>query len=49
VLVIPSDFVSNIESVKIARTFLETEFSGEERHVRRLEKIENIERLSHES
>jgi len=48
VLVIPSDFVSDEESRKIARSFLTTEFSGEERHIKRLEKLHRIEHTTYE-
>jgi len=50
VLVIPSDYVPAELSQKIADAFLATPFSGEERHVRRLAKIAQIERtLDHEA
>ena len=43
ILVIPSDFVNETEALEIARAFLAAEFSGEERHARRIEKIAHIE------
>lgn len=43
VLVLPADFVAEEKSVKIISAFLQAEFSGEERHIRRLEKIEKYE------
>lgn len=46
VLVLPSDWIDAEKAKKIAKVFLETEFSREERHVRRLEKIERLERDS---
>lgn len=46
VLVLPSDFISNEEATEITKTFLSTDFSGEERHLRRLEKMANIERMT---
>jgi ribose 5-phosphate isomerase B len=49
VLVLPSDFVSNHDALEIAKTFLSTDFSQEERHIRRLEKVANIERMRNET
>ena len=49
VLVLPSDFISDAEAKQIAEAFLATPFSGEDRHVRRIEKMQNIERTRHES
>lgn len=40
VLAIPSDFVSFEEAENIVKTFLETKFSEEERHKRRICKLE---------
>lgn len=42
-LSIGSDFVSNEKAYELAKLFLTTPFSGEERHVRRIEKIRTIE------
>lgn len=39
VLALPSDFLSFEESKEIVKVFLETKFSGEERHIRRINKI----------
>ncbi|MBI2010538.1 MAG: RpiB/LacA/LacB family sugar-phosphate isomerase, partial [Candidatus Chisholmbacteria bacterium] len=44
VLALGGDYVSEAEAKEIVRTFLETPFSGDERHVRRLEKIMALER-----
>ena len=41
-LALPADFVNTNQAKKIVRVFLETEFSGQKRHKRRLEKIEKI-------
>ncbi|MEI6477836.1 MAG: RpiB/LacA/LacB family sugar-phosphate isomerase [bacterium] len=49
VLVMPSDFVSEEETLAMARVFLATEFSNEERHVRRLQKLHALEGGSYES
>lgn len=43
VLSIASDYLSQEEAKKIVRAWLETPFSGEERHRNRLEKIKEIE------
>lgn len=43
VLSLPSDFVNFEEVSVLVKVFLETKFSGEERHRRRIEKIKNIE------
>lgn len=48
VLVLPSDFVSVDETKEIVDVFLSTPFSGEERHIRRLEKLHNIEHTRYE-
>lgn len=48
VLVLPADFVSQDEALSITEAFLSTQFSGEERHVRRLEKLHNIEHVRYE-
>ena len=49
VLVLPSDFITDQESLSICRAFLATPFSNEERHVRRIEKIQNIEKRNYAS
>lgn len=43
VLALPADFASLDELKKIARTWLTTEFSGAERHARRVEQIRKLE------
>lgn len=43
VLVLPSDWLVGEAAADIARTWLEASFSAEERHVRRLEKINEVE------
>lgn len=43
VLALPADYVSIDEAKELVRTFLETSFSGDERHVRRLGKVAAIE------
>ena len=43
VLAIPSDYVDYSELMEIADAFLETSFSGAERHQRRLEKVAKVE------
>lgn len=42
VLSLGADYTSQDEVRKIVKIFLETPFSNEERHVRRLQKIENL-------
>lgn len=42
VLILPADWVSYEEVVEMVDLFLATDFSGEERHVRRLHKLESI-------
>ena len=42
-LSLAADFVSEEDAVKIVFTWLQTSFSGEERHMRRLEKIRQLE------
>ncbi len=49
VLTFAADFVSNEDAAKITKVFLETPFSGEERHRRRLEKISDIENRAYSS
>ena len=43
VLVLASDWIEEPEAKEIAATWLTAAFTGEERHVRRLKKIEEIE------
>ena len=42
ILSLGARFLNEEEAIKATKTFLETEFSGDERHVRRIKKIENI-------
>ena len=49
ILVLPADFIDQDTAQKIVTNFLETEFSGLERHIRRLEKISSIEKMQNES
>ena len=51
VLVLPSDFITDAQATEIARAFLATEFSHEERHQRRIDKITTLEQTAyrHES
>jgi len=44
VLCLPGRFVSKKEAVEIVEHWLETPFSGEDRHIRRLKKVEDIEK-----
>jgi len=39
VLALPTDYLSDEEICEIAQTFIDTKFSGLERHIRRLEKV----------
>ena len=43
VLVLPADFITEEKAIKIVDTFLQAKFSGEERHIMRLGKIEKYE------
>ena len=43
VLALAADYVSKDKAEEMVKVFLESEFSGEERHVRRLEKISELE------
>ena len=42
ILCVGSDWLDELKIKKIIKAFLETEFSGEERHVRRIKMIEEI-------
>lgn len=44
ILSLGADFIDTETTKTIVKAFLETPFSGEERHVRRLKKIEEIEK-----
>lgn len=43
VLCLSADFIDEELNFEIVKAFLETEFSGEERHVRRVNKIKDLE------
>jgi RpiB/LacA/LacB family sugar-phosphate isomerase len=44
VLALPSDHISEVEAFNIVETWISTPFGGEERHVRRLGKVAEIEK-----
>ncbi|TSC69181.1 MAG: ribose 5-phosphate isomerase B [Parcubacteria group bacterium Gr01-1014_66] len=44
VLVLPADWMDEKHAEEIVKIWLETPFRNEERHVRRLEKVKNIEK-----
>jgi ribose 5-phosphate isomerase B len=44
VIALPGDWMNEKEAEKIIKTFLETKFSNEERHVRRIKKISDYEK-----
>jgi ribose 5-phosphate isomerase B len=43
VLTLAARFTTDLEAKKIVKMFLETKFSGEERHIRRLKKLAELE------
>ncbi len=43
VLALPADILDEESSFEVIQAFLDTEFSGQERHIRRLEKIQELE------
>lgn len=43
ILAMPADLLDQEQALEIAKAFLSTEFSGEKRHERRLEKLEKVE------
>lgn len=45
VLTLAARFTTDIEAKKTVKAFLETKFSGEERHVRRLKKLAELEAI----
>jgi ribose 5-phosphate isomerase B len=45
ILCLPSDFISLDEAKNMAHIFLNTPFAGEERFVRRVNKVKDIEKL----
>lgn len=44
VISLPADTLDEETSYEIVKTFLETEFSGEQRHIRRLEEMKKVEK-----
>lgn len=44
ILALPGDFINEGEAKEIVKTFLETKFSQAERHVRRLDKVKELEK-----
>lgn len=42
VLVLPSDWTDVVQAIQLVKTFMETSFSGAERHLRRLEKLSSL-------
>jgi len=46
IIALSGDWTEELEAEKILRKFLETEFTAEERHVRRLKQIEEYEKIS---
>lgn len=47
VLVLAADYINDEQAWEITDAFLNTFFSGEERHLRRLEKLKAIEKANH--
>lgn len=45
VLSLGSDYITREEAKEIVKTFVETSFTNEERHIRRIEKITSYEKL----
>ena len=45
ILVLPADYVTKEEALEILQTWLSTNFSGEDRHIRRIQKISELEEL----
>ncbi len=43
VISLPADVLDEKDAIKIVNAFLTTEFSGEDRHLRRLEEMEEVE------
>ncbi len=42
ILALPADFISTITAKKVTESWLKTKFSGEERHLRRVKKIDSL-------
>lgn len=45
IIAVGADFLEELEIKKIIKVWLETEYSGEERHTRRIKMIEEIEKI----
>ncbi|HPD73868.1 MAG TPA: RpiB/LacA/LacB family sugar-phosphate isomerase [Patescibacteria group bacterium] len=45
VLVLPADYITKEEALEILHTWLSTNFSGEDRHIRRIQKIAELEEI----
>ncbi len=43
IIALPADFIDEQTALQCVKTFVETSFSNDERHIRRLKKVENIE------
>jgi ribose 5-phosphate isomerase B len=43
ILALPADYISNEDALEIVQTWLSTNFSGEDRHIRRLVQISDLE------
>jgi ribose 5-phosphate isomerase B len=48
ILSIGARFISNEEALEAVEQFLDTDFGGEERHIRRLQKIEQVFNIIHQ-
>jgi ribose 5-phosphate isomerase B len=46
IAVLPADYLSAEDALRIVRIFISTPFSGANRHLRRLEKLHAIERMN---
>ena len=46
ILSLGADYITQDEAKRIVRTFIETNFSNEDRHIRRIEKIKKIEKAA---
>ncbi len=44
ILAISADYTDEVQAEQIVKTFLETKFSGAERHIRRIDKIKDLEK-----
>lgn len=43
VLVLPANYIDNQQALAVAQTWLSTNFSGEDRHIRRLVKVSDLD------